>query len=107
MRKLFNSSTFNKIDIPKESEEYYNNIVAECKKYGIPTGVFTSNNIYTDYEREALSLIQLGKQVPAELKQKLLDTLDIRREKHSDIINNEHIEMSDDLVESILGIKLD
>lgn len=106
--KLFNSSTFNKLEIPKDAEDYYNDVISDCNKYGIPTGVFTSGGtVYTSYEREALDLIQLRKPLPVELQEKLLNTLSDRKAIHEKQFSTEDIEMTDSLAESILGIKLD
>ena len=49
----------------------------------------------------------MQKPLPAELKEKLLNTLTDREIMHKSQFDDEHIEMSNSIAESILGIELD
>ena len=66
-------------------------IVEQCRKYKIPTGCFSSTNddIYTPDEKLALELLEDNKELPNDLKERLLSTLEEREKRNKSLnINN-------------------
>lgn len=67
-------------------------IVEQCRKYKIPTGCFSStdaDDIYTPDEKLALELLEDNKELPNDLKERLLSTLEEREKRNKSLnINN-------------------
>lgn len=105
-QKQFPAHTLNNLRVDPEKQIYIERVHRECHKYGIITGVFSNTcSLYTDYEREALKYIEQGKEIPDNLKEKLIATLPERLERNKRYTNND-FEMTEEEAEEILGIKL-
>lgn len=80
-------------------------IVEQCRKYKIPTGCFSStdDDIYTPDEKLALELLEDNKELPNDLKERLLSTLEERKQMHR--VTKLNISISNDEIDKFLRAK--
>ena len=104
----FFTSNFNKLRRDKGAAEYSRYLRKTYEKYGIPFGVLSDrSDFYKDYEIEAMEYIKNRKEMPKDLEEKLINTMQERMKERKYLENNNFKPISLEEAESLLGIKLD
>lgn len=81
----------------------------EYKKYGIPIGVFSSGkkSIFTKDEEAAMYYLDMGMELPTDLKQRLLNTLPERLERNRKMeANRDNKALTLEGIKKIFGIDI-